>query len=202
MIVGITGCPGSGKTILAGEFSSNGWILVNADDIGREVVEHNKAILDELAGAFGDDILDGEGKLRRRELGRRAFADQEKTRKLNAIVHPPLIRLLKKRVEALQLSGCNGVVDCALIFEWGIEGIFDEVICVASDIQLRRERIMRRDDRSAGEVDDLFEAQFAEIEKVQRAGIVIKNNGSIESLKVYGRLFAHLPDYCEEVRIG
>ena len=201
MIVGITGCPGSGKSILAGEFSCNGWILVNADDIGREVVE-NKVILDELAGAFGNDILDKEGRLRRRELGKRAFPDQEKTRMLNTIVYPPLIRLLKKRVEALRLSGCNGVVDCALIFEWGIEGIFDEVICVASDIQLRRERIMRRDDRSAGEVDDLFEAQFAEIEKVQRAGIVIKNNGSIESLKVYGRLFAHLPDYCEEVRIG
>lgn len=202
MIVGVTGCPGSGKSILAGEFSSNGWILVNADDIGSEIVEHNKAILDELAGAFGDDILDGEGKLRRRELGRRAFADQEKTCKLNVIVHPPLIRLLKRRVDALRTSGGNVVVDCALIFEWGIEGIFDEVICVAADIQLRRERIMLRDGRSAGEVDDLCAAQFTEIEKIRRAGIVIKNNGSIESLKVYGRLFAHLPDYSEEVRSG
>ncbi len=202
MIVGVTGCPGSGKTILAVELSNNGWILVNADDIGREVVEHNKAILDELAGAFGDDILDGEGRLRRRELGRRAFANQEKTRKLNAIVHPPLIRLLKRRVNALRTSGGNVVVDCALIFEWGIEGIFDEVICVAADIHLRMERIMLRDGRSAGEFDDLCAAQFPEIEKIRRAGIVIKNNGPVESLKVYGRLFAHLPDYCEEVRSG
>jgi dephospho-CoA kinase len=199
MIVGITGCPGSGKTILAREFSRNGWILLNADDIGREVVEQNKAILDELAEAFGDDILDAEGKLRRRDLRRLAFSDQEKTLKLNSIVHPPLIRLLKQRVDALRISGGNVVVDCALIFEWGIEGIFNEVICVAADIQLRKERIMLRDGSSAREIDDLCAAQFAEIEKIRRAGIIIKNNGSVESLKVYGRLFAHLPEYSEEV---
>ena len=166
MIIGITGCPSSGKSILAGEFSCCGWTLIDADDIGREVVE-NKVILDELAGAFGNDILDKEGRLRRRELGKRAFPDQEKTRMLNTIVHPPLIRLLKRRVDALRTSGGNVVVDCALIFEWEIEGIFDEVICVAADIQLRRERIMLRDGRSAGEFDDLCAAQFTEIEKIR-----------------------------------
>ena len=63
MVIGITGCPGSGKSILAGVIAEQGWILINADDIGREVVENDPLVLGELANAFGQDIIDADDNL-------------------------------------------------------------------------------------------------------------------------------------------
>ena len=202
MIIGLTGCPGSGKSVLAAELVKNGWLLVDADDMGREVVEEDPAVLTGLIDAFGRDIVNSDGVLLRRVLGKRAFADPVKTRKLNDIVHPRLIRSLREKVRSLQHSGNNTVVDCALIFEWEIQSIFDVVICVAADEQLRTERIMLRDGRSAEDVENIFSAQLPEIEKIQKADIVIKNNGSIESLNIYGKLFSCLPDYRKGVTSG
>jgi len=193
MIIGITGCPGSGKSELTSELVRNGWALINADDIGREVVEGNPEVLGELVRAFGEGIIDSNGALLRRELGRRAFAGTDRTKLLNGIVHPPLIGLLKKRIDGMRLAGADTAVDCALIFEWEIEGIFDAVVTVAADERLRRERIMARDGRSPGDVERLFAAQLPQAEKITRADIAIMNNGPIEKLHIWGKLLAKLP---------
>ena len=202
MIVGLTGCPGSGKSVLAAELVNNGWLLVDADDIGREVVEDDPAVLNDLITAFGSDIVDSDGVLLRRVLGKKAFADPIKTRILNDIVHPRLILNLREKVRILLNSGSNAVVDCALIFEWKIQSIFDMIICVAANEQLRKERIMLRDGRSAEDVENMFSAQLPESEKIIKAGIVVNNNGSVESLYMYGKLFSCLPGYSKGVTSG
>ncbi|MBN1291660.1 MAG: dephospho-CoA kinase [Candidatus Latescibacteria bacterium] len=194
MILGITGCPGSGKSLLAAELAHQGWQLIDADKIGRAVVEYNRAVLDALAVAFGSDIIDTDGKLRRRLLGQRAFMNADSIKKLNDIVHPILIDDLKSDVSSLRSSGENGVVDCALIFEWGIEKFFDRIICVAADEKLRKRRIMKRDNRSEEETEKIFSAQLPEIEKIQKADIVVKNDDSVNWLKIYGNMFSILPD--------
>jgi len=200
MILGLTGCPGSGKSLLAGELARYGWILVDADKIGREVVEHDPVVRRELVRVFGDDICEPDGRLQRRVLARRAFSGSEATRKLNGIVHPVLIGRVKEKVQALRSSKSNSVLDCALIFEWGIEDLCDKVVCVAADEHIRKERLMLRDRRSDEEIENLFAAQFSEDEKIRRADIVIKNNGPIESIHEYGKMFAHLPGYRDEVK--
>ncbi len=65
MIVGITGCPGAGKSVLSKAVEAHGWVLVDADDIGREVVDSDKDVLKKLSDAFGDDVIDTDGKLLR-----------------------------------------------------------------------------------------------------------------------------------------
>jgi len=202
MILGVTGCPGSGKSILAAEISRQGWKLIDADEIGREVVENDTAVLGELARVFGDDILTTDGKLRRRFLGKRAFAGHESTGKLNDIVHPELIARLGKTVHDIRSSDSNGVVDCALIFEWEIQNIFDRVICVTAEEHLRKERLIMRDGRSADEIEKIFAAQLQEDEKARRADIVVKNNGSIDTMIIYGKMFAQFPGFGTEVHDG
>ena len=192
MILGITGCPGSGKSALAAEIERHGWKLVDADAIGREVVENDKAVLSELVQVFGDDILSAEGKLLRRVLGRKAFADQDLTGKLNGIVHPKLIARLHEEVRDIRLEGVNGVVDCALIFEWNIQDIFDSVICITAEKHRRKERLFTRDGRTAEEIEKIFAAQLPEDEKALRADIVIKNNSSISVMAIYGKMFSLL----------
>ncbi|MFC1692129.1 dephospho-CoA kinase [Candidatus Latescibacterota bacterium] len=193
MILGITGCPGSGKSLLASEIEKHGWVLIDADEIGREVVESSSDILKNLADAFGSDIVDSDGKLDRRLLAKRVFGNIENTNKLNKIVHPPLIKRLKSSIKEVISENRNGVIDCALIFEWDIEDIFDFVICAAADERLRKKRLMERDGRSSEEVENLFSAQLLESEKMRKADIVLKNNDSIERMKIFSKMLAELP---------
>ena len=194
MILGITGCPGSGKSVLAKTVARYDWNLIDADDIGREVVEENSSIIEALAGAFGNDIVRRDGTLDRRLVARRVFVSPEATARLNSIVHPKLIGLLVERIEVLRAGGVRTVVDCALIFEWGIENVFDLVVCVQADFERRIERIMNRDGRTREEIEGFYAAQLPEAEKVRRADLVIANNGSLERLEAFSRLLSLLPD--------
>ena len=199
MVLGVTGCPGSGKSVLAGFIAENGWELVDADDLGHEVVEGNSGVLRELVDTFGADICDSTGKLNRKLLAHRAFADSARTRLLNDIVHPALITCLKSRINEISSKGSNVVVSCALIFEWRIEDLFDCVVCMHAHERLRKKRIMERDGRTSDEIDGLFAAQLPESEKIRKADIVIANNGSIENLKVFGTMLSELPRYADTV---
>ena len=195
MVIGVTGCTGSGKSVLAEVIAGQGWLLVDADDIGHKVVEDDPEVLNELADAFGRDILDADGKINRKFVARRAFVDPEKTQILNGIVHPALIDRLKFTINSLRSEEKNAVIDCALIFEWKIEDFFDMVVCVQAHKNLRKERIIKSDNRSPEEVEGIFSAQLPQDEKVKRADIVIANNSSIEKIKAYGLMLSELPRY-------
>ncbi len=192
MIIGVTGCPGSGKSMFAASLADEGWRLIDADMLGRELVESDKALLDDLAGAFGQDILGADGRLDRRLLAKRAFSDRERTAVLNGIVHPRLIKCLADEIEECRSNNGDAVIDCALIFEWGIASQFDAVVCVVAAKDLRIRRIAARDGRSSDEIEDMFSAQLAEEEKAHRADVVIRNEGSAGRLRSYGRMFASL----------
>lgn len=194
MVLGITGCPGSGKSKLAEFLAENGWTLVDADRIGREVVENDTGILDKLADAFGRDILDENGALKRRVLASRAFSKSESTRTLNAIVHPSLIERLRHTVGGFGRFELNVVVDCALIFEWDIGNLFDITVCVTANKGIRRKRLMARDGRSAEEIDGMFSAQLPEDVKMMRADVAIANNGSLERLRLFGKMLSSLTE--------
>jgi dephospho-CoA kinase len=198
MILGVTGCPGSGKSVLAAAMAERGWTLIDADRVGKEVVERDPPMLGELARTFGADILGPEGTLDRRLLARRAFSSPENTRLLNGVVHPVLVRRILGLIELRRTSGENVVVDCALIYEWGIERNFDRVLCVRADEDMRRCRLASRDGRSPEEIDRLFASQFPEREKVLRADIVLANNGTRKELAAYGFMLAGLPYFLRE----
>lgn len=198
MILGITGCPGSGKSVLAKVIASRGWMLIDADLVGREVVEEDEDMLRELARIFGRDILGKDGKLDRRLLARKAFATNENTRKLNRVVHPVLVRRITEKIRDERNAGTHAVVDCALIYEWGIEGLFDLVVCIRADESIRKKRLMERDGRSDEEVERMFSAQLPETVKVQKADIVLTNKDTPENMVIYGLMLADLPRYFRE----
>jgi dephospho-CoA kinase len=198
MILGITGCPGSGKSELVRVIAEQGWTLVNADRMGKELVEENTEILAELSRLFGSDII-GPGKiLDRRLLARRAFSSPENTGKLNRVVHPALIRKISETIAALRMDKENTVVDCALIFEWKIEDMFDYIVCVRAEEEIRRKRLRERDHRSPEDIDRLFNAQLPEREKTLRSHIVLANNDSLKEIVIYGLMLAELPTFGNE----
>ncbi|MBD3234636.1 MAG: dephospho-CoA kinase [candidate division Zixibacteria bacterium] len=183
-VVGLTGCPGAGKSVVAGIFRDLGAAIESGDDIGREVVETNESIRNELADTFGEDVLDEEGNLLRRKVARIAFSSNSNLQKLNRIVHPYLLLELKKRIDNHRENDPDKllVVDAALIFEWGIADWFDKTITVYADYWLRLKRL-----QSSGlterEAVDRTESQIEQDEKIKRADYTIENNRMLKDLE-------------------
>ena len=132
--VGLTGQIACGKSSVARELQKLGAVVINADDIGREVVEQDTVVLRKLKSVFGKDIVSPAGKLDRRKLGAKAFASDENTLKLNRIVHPALLARLRKQIAKHRKDGKTRllVVDAALILEWQLDRGLDVVMVVDS----------------------------------------------------------------------
>lgn len=184
VVIGLTGGIGCGKTEVAKIFQHLGAKIIDADAIGKSVVETLPNVLKEIVKVFGRKFVNKNGTLKRKELGAYVFADEEKKIQLNRIVHPHLFKRVQQEIEGAQKAGNKIiVVDAALIYETGIENIFDKVVVVNSDLKNRIERIKQRDQLTEDEISHRMAAQMPLEEKVRRATIVITNNGSVESLK-------------------
>ena len=184
MIVGITGGMGSGKSSFARELEELGAIRIDADHAGHQVIARPE-ILRDLLAAFGEDLVNEDGKLNRRELGRRAFADEASCTRLNQIVHPLLEKELNEQMD-LARNRCNEkvvVVDAALIFEWGDLQRFDVIVVVDAREELRIERLIRGGRISEAEARRRMACQMPVGEKTAKADWVVDNNGSLQDLR-------------------
>ncbi|MEZ5359216.1 MAG: dephospho-CoA kinase [Candidatus Zixiibacteriota bacterium] len=181
MIFGIVGLIGSGKTAVTEVFARLGAEIIDADKIGREVVESDPSVLYQLVMAFGETILKKDRSLDRRKLGQLAFANPEATNKLNEIVHPELLRRLDEKVNAARVAGRHAVVDAALLIFWNYQGKMDTTIVVTARAANRRKRLLGRG-LSAGEVAARTKSQLSEAYLKKHADIILSNDGSLKSL--------------------
>ena len=181
-LIGITGLPGSGKSLFATHLARLGVTVISADSVGHEVLT-DPCVVRALAAEFGIGIAEGGGTIDRSELGRR-LVSRDQVDVLNRIVHPPLLRRLAKRTrDALTaVRGGAVAVDAALIPEWGIEGYFDLVVFVAAPAELRHAR-MARVARDQALIQVLEQSQLDEDAKRERSHIVVENLSTIERLQ-------------------
>jgi dephospho-CoA kinase len=182
--VGIYGRIASGKSEVAKVFAETGARVISADAIGKEVVERDEAVLAVLVKEFGPSIIDSDGILNRRQLGRLAFASEERRSALDSIVHPPLLTELRRRLDALEEDGryTMVVVDAALIVKWAIEAEFDILIFVTAleKVQIKRLEVSGL---SRSEAMDRLNAQLSNEIQATSADYVIENNGSLMELR-------------------
>ena len=191
MVIGVTGGIAAGKTMVCRVFEEQGAKIVDADRIGREVVEEEPGVLEALREVFGPGMLTPGGTLDRRKLGNIVFADRKAKEKLDRIVHPPLLRRLRTYVAGASREDKDRhvVVDAALIVEWGIVDWFDVVVTVRTPERMQIERLVRRDGWSRKEAVDRIRSQMSDAEKAKAAyasravSFVIWNDGSVEELR-------------------
>lgn len=193
MIIGITGGIASGKTEVAKVFQKKGATVISGDEIGKEVVEKNPAVLKKLVKNFGKEILNSNGKLNRKKLGEIAFANEMNKQKLNKIVHPELLRELKRRITKFRKTRNPRkilIVDAALIVEWKLYKNLDKLILVTSTKQKRLARLKHLG-LSKKIAQDRIERQVTDSKRRRYTDFVITNNSSLKQLKIKAQALWH-----------
>ena len=182
MLIGLTGQIGAGKSTVAEILIMHNARIVDADLIGREVVESSGELFGQLIAAFGSDILSPEGSLDRARLAELAFRDEPSKAKLNELVHPHLLAALHTQAQEYDPAKNLVVIDAALLLDWGLETEVDEVWVVESDEIKRLSRLI---DRGFTESDALARQKVQPSAEQFRAKAtrLIENNGSRADLE-------------------
>ena len=182
MIIGVTGLIGSGKSEVSDVFEQLGAKKIDCDQIGREVVEDNSDILNQLVLEFGESILTTDGRLDRRQLGRLAFANQTNTESLNSIVHPALLAELDTRMAGARRDNYHAVVDAALLIYWNYQNKMDYTVLVSSYTRNRIKRLLAGG-LSLVEIRRRTASQLTLSYLRQHSDLVISNNEELISLR-------------------
>jgi dephospho-CoA kinase len=180
-VVGLTGGIASGKSTVAGMFEERGVPVIDADVIARKIVEPGQPALDEIADAFGEDVIQEDGSLDREALGTIVFGDDEARAQLNAITHPRVAQRMADRARELSEEGYRWIIyDAALIVENGIHEWLDALIVVSVDRRTQIERLIRRDNIDREDAVARIESQLPLQDKVSVADYVIDNAGTLD----------------------
>lgn len=182
--VGLTGGLCSGKSTVARWLKEMGIPVLSADEIGHVFLAPGTPTHAHLVAAFGPAILDATGAIERKELARLAFATREAVRQLNAILHPPIVAEIDRRLTELEGQGQPlAIVEAALFIEAGSHRRFDRLIVVTCDREEKIRRFQRRNGGSRAEAEARLAAQLPDAEKARLADYVIDNSGSLEETR-------------------
>ncbi|AGA69098.1 dephospho-CoA kinase [Desulfitobacterium dichloroeliminans LMG P-21439] len=177
-VIGLTGGIGSGKSTVSRWLSEHGIPIIDADQTVHELYDAPETIA-AIAAAFGHGIVTDEGRINRRALGSIVFADDFALRQLEQILHPLVRRDMLKQQETIALAGQKVCIwDVPLLFEAGFHEHMDEIWVVWVPADTQKERVMRRDAFTLGEVELRMQAQFSLDEKRKKADVVIDNSGN------------------------
>lgn len=177
-LIGLTGGIASGKSLVSRQLQELGAMVIDADQIAREVVQPGRPGWELIVREFGRSFIDRDGGLDRKALGRLVFHNPQALEKLNRITHPLILAEIDRRLQAYR-SGPEGiaVLDAPLLLETGLDRFVDEVWVVLVDHQTQVKRLMERDWLTEQEAGQRIRLQIPLEEKASRADRVIDNRG-------------------------
>jgi len=179
LVVGLTGGIGSGKSLAAQFFAELGALVIDADQLARDAIERGSDGFDQLIATFGDSILTN-GLVDRRALGELVFRDKDAKRKLEGIIHPIVRQEFEEAVESLDKNQVL-IYEIPLLFETKAMERFDYIVTVESDLELRKERLLKKGLRIS-EIESRIAAQASREERTSIADHVFENSGSEDEL--------------------
>jgi len=182
MILGLTGSYGSGKSTVAEMMKTLGAVIIDADDIAREVVQPGQPALQEIEKAFGNQILQPDGHLDRPALARLVFHSPEKRRLLESIIHP---RIRERELALLHHYRHHPLVvlNVPLLFENRMESLCDFTCVVTVNQNERHKRLRHRDGVTHQQIRQRLQAQMPQKEKAKRADFIINNSHSLDDTR-------------------
>jgi dephospho-CoA kinase len=177
--VGLTGGLASGKSFVGQALADCGCLLIQADELGHAVLAPGGEAFEAVVKEFGADIV-VDGRIDRRRLAARVFADPQALARLNALVHPPVIAREETMMDEFAERQPRGiaVVEGAILIETGSYKRFDRLIVVACTPAEQIARAMHRDGLSEAEVRARLSRQMPLEEKRKLADFVIDTSGT------------------------
>ncbi len=177
--VAVTGSIGSGKSAFCKFLTEKGYRVINADDLAKELLVSNEKIKSRIIKEFGKESFIG-SRVNKKFLAEQIFSQLENVSKINSIIHPVVISEIRKIFSRNEGKGKIIFVEAALIYEAEMEGMFDYVVLITADEQVRKAR-------KAGMSEEDFRKrdlnQIPDSEKKKRADFIFENNLSIDELK-------------------
>lgn len=185
LTLGITGGVATGKSAVTRRFAARGAITFSADEAARAVLTPGSSLLSALAADFGADILMPSGLLDRARLAQRVFTDEAARKRLETLLHPAILRLLRAQMDACRYDFSHGVVavEVPLLFETHLQPWFDLTLVVAASEEKQIARLQARNGLSESEAHDRLAAQGSLQAKIALADLVLYNDGSLAQLQ-------------------
>ena len=180
LIVALTGGIGSGKSMVGQMFEDLGAVVVDSDQLAREVVERGSGGFDQVVAAFGDGVLKN-GNLDRASLAELIFKDAKKRVQLEQITHPLIRKAFTKVIEAADEKSIV-INQIPLLVESKNNYKFDHTITVAATEDVRSERL-RKKGFSTQQIQQRMQAQASDSEREAICDTVITNNASESELR-------------------
>ena len=179
--VALTGGIASGKSTVADLFAALGVPVIDTDVIARAVVEPGQPALAQVVETFGREVVDSDGRLDRRRLRERIFADHEAKRRLEAILHPAI--RAEMEWQSRTADGAYQVLVIPLLTEGKRRDHVDRVLLVDVPEELQIQRLMTRDGVSHEQAKASLNAQATRAERLAMADDVLRNTGRPEDLR-------------------
>jgi dephospho-CoA kinase len=179
--IGLTGGIASGKSMVADFFSELGAPVIDTDVIARQVVEPGAVALEEIRESFGDAIIKGDGSLDRQAMRKIVFADPDKRRRLEAILHPRI-----REATMLQVDGVTApymLIVVPLLVESPMLGLMDRVLVVDCNEEIQLERLLARDGENEATARSIIAAQASREARLAKADDVVINDSDADKAR-------------------
>ena len=202
-LVALTGGIASGKSTIARRLAEHGAVVVDADQVVRDVQRPGSPVLDAIAAEFGDRMLGEDGSLDRAALGSRVFGDPDAVARLNAIVHPAVRIESKQQFDEALARDPDAVVlyDVPLLAEARLGDPWDLIVVAHAPAAVRTQRLVALRGLSEQEAAARIASQVTDEERLQIADVVIDTSGALEhTLAQTDELWAALPQHIEDRR--
>lgn len=181
-LIALTGGIASGKSTIARRLAAHGAVVVDADQIVREVQAPGSPVLHEIATMFGPDLIEASGALDRVALGARVFSDPEALARLNGIVHPAVRRESQRRFEAAFAEDPEAVVvyDVPLLVEARIADPWDLIVVAHAPAPERLRRLVQLRGMTPGDAQERIDAQVSDDRRLAVADVVLDTAGTLD----------------------
>lgn len=180
-LIALTGGIASGKSTIARRLEAHGAVVVDADQIVRDVQAPGTPVLGEIATAFGSDLIDDHGALDRAALGSRVFSDPDALARLNSIVHPAVRRESQAQFEAAFAENPRAVVvyDVPLLVEARVDDPWDTIVVAHAPAEERLRRLIDLRGMQPQEAQNRIDSQVPDEKRLAIADVVIDTAGSL-----------------------
>lgn len=177
----VTGSIGSGKSAFCSYLREQNFPVIEADKVSKDLLSSNKSIQEKICKAFGNESFI-KGKPNKKYLAKKVFSNPQNVIIINSILHPKVINKIDQLIKQEFIKHKLVFVEAALIYEAEMDTMFDFVVLITANKQIRFERKRKTDNYTFEEFESRDNNQISDEEKKKRADFIFENNSGLDEL--------------------